>query len=292
MWNLSASSSGIGSGVCYTVGMQVGSYIKKTQADLTQAGIGTARLDCLIMLEDVTGKDRAWLLSHPEAKLTQQQLVTLDANVARRLQHIPMAQIRGKTEFFGRDFIINKHVLEPRPESETMIELLLDLALPKGAEIIDVGTGSGALGITTKLELTDTKVTLIDLDPQCVGVAKKNAAKHKVEVKIVKGDLLTPVMPLKKGTFYTLICNLPYVPENFAINQAAMNEPCVAIFGGKDGLELYKRLFEQINSSEIKPIYLCCESLPFQHEALQAIAHESGYELLKEVDFIQVFQKS
>jgi release factor glutamine methyltransferase len=271
--------------------MKTEQWLREATKTLEAAGIGTARLDCLVLLEDATAKDRAFLLANPKTELTADQLQKLNEQMEKRVKHIPLAQIRGKTEFFGREFIIDEHVLEPRPESETMIELLLGLGLQKGAEIIDIGTGSGALGITTKLELTDTKVTLIDLDEHCLEVAKRNAKNHEADVKILKGNLLAPVMPLKKGTFYTLICNLPYVPEKFEINQAAMNEPRLAIFGGEDGLKLYKQLFEQIIDSTVKPIYLCCESLPFQHKVLKAIAKQADYKQLKEADFIQIFEK-
>lgn len=269
--------------------MRIDVWLSGATKKLQSAGIGTARLDCLVLLGDVLGKNKAYLLAHPEITIDKKSLVKLEQQIRKRIQHIPIAYIRGKTEFYGREFAINEHVLEPRPESETMMDLLLDLPLPKGSEIIDVGTGSGALGITAKFHLTDIEVVLIDIDNECLKVAKENAQKHKIDVKLLKGDLLTPVIPLKSGTFYTLILNLPYVPDNFEINDAASNEPRLAIFGGEDGLDMYRRLFEQVFNSEIKPIYLCCESLPFQHAALKLIARESGYKQYKEADFIQIF---
>src|SRR4051812_18952492 len=96
---------------------------------LRDAGIGTARLDAMVLLEDCLSKDRAHLLAHPELELTAEQEKLLDAQIKRRLAHEPLAYIRGKTEFYGRDFLINKYVLEPRPESETIIDLLKKLPL-------------------------------------------------------------------------------------------------------------------------------------------------------------------
>lgn len=267
--------------------MKVNGWLKSATKQLETADIGTARLDCLVLLEDALGKDRSYLLANPDISISTEVLDGLDEQIERRSQHIPLSQIRGKTEFYGREFIINEHVLEPRPESETMIDLLLELELPKDSQIVDVGTGSGALGITAKLGLPEINVMLVDIDQACLAVAKKNAKKHTVVVEIIKNDLL----PAEVRTM-TVLANLPYVPENYQINQAAMNEPRLAIFGGKDGLDVYRRLFEQITNSENKPIYLCCESLPFQHETLKAIAQKSGYKLHKEADFIQVFQKA
>ncbi len=265
--------------------MKLNDWLKSTTKQLEKAGIGTARLDSLVLLEDALGKDRAYLLAHPETELTEVQFEKLEKQIEKRKKHIPLAQIRGKTEFYGREFIINEHVLEPRPESETMIDLLLELKPAKGSVIVDAGTGSGALGITTKLELPEVKVTLIDIDPACLEIAKKNAQKHSVVVKILENDLLP-----NDDRIDFVLANLPYVPENYQINQAAMNEPRLAIFGGEDGLDVYRHLFEQISDSEYSPLYLCCESLPFQHEALKALAEKAGYKQLKEADFIQVFK--
>ena len=125
---------------------------------------------------------------------------------------------------------MNKHVLEPRPESETMIDLLKASNLPAGSHIADVGAGSGALGITAKLELPNTYVDLVEIDTAAVTVARKNVNKFSVVVNCVKSDLLTQTT----GNYVVILANLPYVPDNFHINQAAQAEPRLAIFGGGD----------------------------------------------------------
>src|SRR3990167_7586357 len=107
--------------------MRVEAWLKQATQELETAGIGTARLDCLVLLEDLTGKDRAYLLAHPEFPVKGSTFHKLEKQIEKRKKHVPLAQIRGKTEFYGREFIINQDVLEPRPESETMIELLKEL---------------------------------------------------------------------------------------------------------------------------------------------------------------------
>lgn len=263
--------------------MRIKDWLADSQRQLEKAGITTARLDCLVLLEDVTGRDRAWLLANPEAKLTAAQQKKLNTKVAQRSKHQPLAYIRGKTEFFGRQFIINKDVLEPRPESETMIEQLKKL--PQPAHIIDIGTGSGALAITAKLEIPQATVTGVDIDPACLKVARQNATQHKGEVSFHKSDLLSAV---DVGPNTTLLCNLPYVSDSYTLNDAAMNEPRLAIFGGKDGLDHYRNLFQQINGLKTKPTYVLTESLPFQHADLATIAKDNGYNQLEEDDFVQV----
>jgi len=273
--------------------MKINDFLTESTKILNESGIGTARLDALILLEDILNQNRAWVLAHPETVLQTKTLRTLEKQIEKRKKHIPIAQILGKTEFYGRIYIINEHVLEPRPESETMIDLLKQILgtriQEKGYRIIDVGTGSGALAVTAKLELPQSEVAGIDIDLKCLVVAKKNATKLNADVTFYKGDLLEPVYSLNPLPCI-LLCNLPYVPETYEINQAAMNEPRLAIFGGEDGLDVYKRLFEQISDSETKPVYLCCESLPFQHQTLELVAQKSGYKQLKAADLIQIFE--
>lgn len=266
--------------------MLVDLWLKKATTAFEKVGIGTARLDALVLLEDATGKDRAYLLAHPEINLTNNQLEKLAKQTEQRKKHVPLAQIRGKTEFYGREFIINKHVLEPRPESETMIDLLKSLKLPTSPVVTDIGTGSGAIGITAALEIPESEVVLTDIDLKCLRVAHQNTVKHAVDVEIMQADLLTNVSKAD-----VVLSNLPYVPDSCEINRAAMNEPRIAIFGGQDGLDLYRKLFEQIATLKEKPLFVLTESLPFQHKKLAQIAKRARYKQSKEIDFIQVFAK-
>jgi release factor glutamine methyltransferase len=262
--------------------MIVSEWLSAAAQTLNAAGVTTARLDSLVLLEDCLQKERSHLLAHPETKLTNAQEKTLTTQLERRAQHEPLAYIRGTTEFYGRDFIIDHRVLEPRPESETIIELLKGLKLPVKPQIVDVGTGSGMLAITAKLELPQAVVTAVDIDPNCLAVGVQNAQKHQLDITFLEQDLYD-------GPADILLCNLPYVPDNFQINQAAMHEPRLAIFGGSDGLDLYRKLFSQLKH---KPTYILTESLPPQHETLAAIATEYGYTLAKTDDFIQLFTRS
>lgn len=255
---------------------------------LGQTGISTARLDCLVLLEDVLQTSRAQLLAHPERKLTPGQQHLLQKLIKRRAAHEPLAYLRHKTEFYGREFYIDHHVLEPRPESETMIDLLKQLALPDNTVVADIGTGSGALAITAKLELPKAVVIGIDIDPSCLTVATRNAHKLNAAVTFLEGNLLDPLVHLDSRPA-VLLCNLPYVPDSFQINPAAMREPRIAIFGGTDGLNLYRAMFTQLRDLAQKPRYILTEAMPPQHSDLRGIAASSRYTLANTDDFIQVF---
>lgn len=268
--------------------MKANDWLAQAQTQLQQADIATARLDALVLLEDCLLQDRAYILAHPELQLSPKRLSILQQQLTRRSNHEPLAYIRGKTEFYGRKFFIDERVLEPRPESETMIELLKQQAQPTST-IADIGTGSGALAITAQLELPEARVAAVDIDPACLSVAAKNAAFHKADVTLFPGDLLQPF--LQKSCNFApdvLLCNLPYVPDNFQINHAATHEPALALFGGPDGLDLYRTLFAQAAKLPKKPVILT-ESLPPQHPALTDIVTSYDYRQKVEDDFIQLF---
>lgn len=273
--------------------MRVDAFLARSGAKLAAAGIGSAQLDCLILLEDTLHKDRSWLLAHPEHQIKSEQLKKLNKQITQRSAHEPLAYIRGYTEFYGRRFKVNKRVLEPRPESETMIELLKQLVnrlqvtgySASGLKIADVGTGSGALGITAALELQNHNVDLFDIDAGALAVAKHNCVLHELHMRTVKRDLLRN----NHKAYDIILANLPYIPSHWQLHRSVAMEPKIALLGGQDGLALYKRLFEQLGHFSWKPQYVLTESLPPQHHALALVAQAAGFKLEESRDFIQVF---
>jgi release factor glutamine methyltransferase len=265
---------------------KAGEWLAGATRKLDSTGISTARLDCLVLLEDETGKDRGWLLAHPEFILQRSEIKNLSTKVAQRALHVPLAYIRGKAEFYGREFAVSEHTLVPRPETETMIELLIGLNTRPDTHILDVGTGSGCIAVTAALELPGSIVFACDIDAECLRIARQNTKRLKAKISFFESNLLERAEPAD-----ILLCNLPYVPDNFQINTAATHEPYHALFGGPDGLDLYRTLFQQIVSNAWKPRHILTESLPPQHEALKAIAKAAGYHLTKTDDFIQLFQR-
>jgi release factor glutamine methyltransferase len=267
--------------------MEICTWLKNAEKVLAGVGIRTARLDALVLLEDVTGHDRAWLLARPEHELSPDEQALLTKLLNQRAEHQPLAYVRGKTEFYGRTFVITPAVLEPRPESETMIDLLKRLPnLPTEPRIADVGAGSGALGITAKLELPTAHVELLEIDPPAIKIAQKNVDKYTTNVPVIRSDLLGS----SSQNNNVLLCNLPYVPDSYTINSAALREPKIAIFGGQDGLDLYRKLFDQIKKLSAQPLFILTESLPPQHEILASIATKADYQPAQIDDFIQVFK--
>lgn len=266
--------------------MSVGEFINAATKRLELGEIPSARLDCLILLEDILDRERSWILAHPETILTNYQKNKLNKQIELRKNHLPLAYIRGVSEFYGRKFKVNRHVLEPRPESETMLTLLRKLPLPHKPIIADVGTGSGCLGITAALEIPKSKVDLYDIDSSALAVARHNAHTHEVHIELHKRDLLSRPTAL----YDVVMANLPYVPDSWDINRAAAHEPRLAIYGGEDGLAVYRRLFSQLSAYTWKPEFVLTEALPPQHPALENIALANGFKLQELSDFIQIFR--
>jgi release factor glutamine methyltransferase len=267
---------------------QAGDFLAEATKTLRTAGIDSARLDVMILLEDAIGRNRAYLLAHPEHPLTAGQTDTLHTQVRRRAQHLPLAYIRGTAPFYGRMFTVNEQVLVPRPETEAMIDMLKALPLGKAPRIADIGTGSGCIGITAKLELPAANVWLYDIDFAALLVAKSNAHDLHAAVHTAQADLLQDVTE----PFDLIATNLPYVPTTLAINEAAKHEPELALFAGSDGLDAYRAFWQQLGARSQKPTYVLTESLIIQHAKLAALASLAGYKLTGTDHLVQQFTLS
>lgn len=267
--------------------MTVGTFLQTNTDLLQQAGVETARLDCLILLEDVLNVGRGHLLAHPEIDLTSQQQAILQNNIAKRQQHTPLAYIRGKAAFYGRDFLVSESVLVPRPESEAIITLLKELPLINSTTIADIGTGSGCLAITAALEIPQAIVDAYDISPDALVVAQQNATALDATVHFHVSDLLQSVKQHD-----VLLANLPYVPDLFSVNEAARHEPQLALFSGADGLDHYKIFWHQIHAASQKPQFVITEALPSQHHAVAQLARHAGFVQERKDGLVQLFARA
>lgn len=265
-------------------------WLSVQSARLSEAGIQTARLDCLVLLEDETGLSRAHLLANNLLALNNLQLEHLEKALEKRLQHQPLAYIRGFGEFYGRRFTVNGDVLVPRPESETIVDLVLNIPDigRNGLVILDIGCGSGCLGLTLGLEIPSAKVILSDISGKALKVCQANAKQLGVtNIEIVQRSLLksAPICDV-------VVANLPYVPIEYPVNKAAQQEPSMALFSGKDGLDDYREFWRQILAEfnlHSRPKHVVVEALPEQHSALEQLAEKAGYQLIASQDYIQHF---
>jgi release factor glutamine methyltransferase len=207
------------------------------------------------LLMFVLGCDRAYLYGHGERELTPQEFGGYDDVLAQRAQGIPSQYITGHQEFWGMDFIVTPAVLIPRPETEHLIETVLPLAqVLQHPRIVDVGTGSGCIALALARELPDAEIDAVDISPDALEIARRNAARHQLEqqVHFHQSDLLTGFPP---ASFDLIVSNPPYVGESEE-DQVQLEvrkfEPRNAVFAGSTGLEVIQRLIPQ-SKAALKP---------------------------------------
>ena len=220
--------------------MNIRTALLQGQQLLEEARIAVPRLTAEVLLAHAIGCDRAWLFAHSDEQLKEVWWIHFGRYLHERLGGKPTQYITGRQEFYGRQFQVTPDALIPRPETEHAVEAALEHAA--GAEwIADIGTGSGAIGITLALE-TKAQVVCTDISEAAVRVAMKNAHRLGAAVHFAVGDLGAA---LRSGIFDLVVCNPPYVPDGGNENiqrEVRDHEPRIAIFGGFDGLDVYRRL--------------------------------------------------
>lgn len=218
-----------------------------------------ARRDAELLLLHVLQIDRAMLLAHPDRSLTSDQLAAYDAAIARRLGHEPIQYITGRQEFFGLQLRVTPATLIPRPETEILVEAVLDrLPHDRPLRILDIGTGSGAIALALAEHLPQAGITAIDLSSEALEVARENAVSHRLDqrIRFLKSDLLTGLPENERvSTFDAIVSNPPYIPERDRSSlhpQVRDHEPALALFAGPSGLDIYRRLIPAAHAA-LKP---------------------------------------
>lgn len=236
-----------------------------------------------LILAHILKKSREYVLTHPDIALTKHQQKQYRNMAARRLKNEPLAYILGHKEFYGLDFKVSPQTLIPRPETELLIEEVLRLK-PKNSFIIDVGTGSGNIIISLSKNIKEKNTYFgVDISEKALAVAKYNARKHKVyrKIRFIKSDLMDHFIKYRPLNIKQLIivANLPYLSEkiyNSTMPDVKNHEPKIALYGGSDGLEYYKRLFKQIQiiKENCYMLHVSCymEISPEQKKKLSKIA--------------------
>jgi release factor glutamine methyltransferase len=217
---------------------------------LEAAGVETPRISAEVLVFHVLRCDRAYLFAHPERELTPDEEKLYDALICRRASGEPLQYLTGHQEFWKADFLVSPAVLIPRPETEHVVEVVLDLvhhfALGPGLKIIDVGTGSGAIAITLARELPQAEVYATDLSADALDVARSNAQRLSARVCFAQSDVLVGIKP--DATFDFVVSNPPYVGLNEAdkVQEVVKHyEPHMAVFAGYEGLDVIRRLIPQ-----------------------------------------------
>jgi release factor glutamine methyltransferase len=210
--------------------------LRSATAVLERAGSDTSRLDAELLLASALGVGRERLVLDAASDVDPAVLVRLGRLVARRCAHEPVAYILGRKEFRHITLVLDDRVLIPRPETELLVEV--GLTLPRGARVLDVGTGSGAVALALKDERPDLEVSGSDLSADAIAVASENARRLGLEVQFVQADLLDGA----PAGVDAVLANLPYVSEDSPLAPELSYEPRAALFAGADGLDVIRRL--------------------------------------------------
>lgn len=260
-------------------------WLTAATKQLKDVGITSARLDAEIILAHTLNRSRMWLHAHSDESFDAGRQEIADTRILLRRDHTPIAYITGHKEFYGHPFKVTPSTLIPRPESENLIELLKRYVTPRHTTLIDVGTGSGCLGITAKLEFSHLSVTLSDISRHALTIAKQNAETLHAEVETVESDLLPP-----SGQYSIIVANLPYVDHEWERNKETDFEPPLALFAENDGRALIEQLIDQASNQLIPGGLLLLEADPRQMNALRLYGENHGFEHVVTHDFSILFR--
>lgn len=221
----------------------IGSLLKWTEGFFAEKGIDTPRLDAEILLAHVLEKERIYLYAHFDEPMTSTELSAYKEMIKKRAARYPVAHILGIKPFMGLDFIVNEHVLVPRPETELLVEAVLEIC-PKEVpvRILDMGTGSGAILLSLLSYLPQATGTGVDISSDALKIAAENGeALHIDRVQWVNSDLFTNV---EAHEYDWLVSNPPYLtaPDMQNLEEEVKYDPETALYGGTDGLDIYRRL--------------------------------------------------
>jgi release factor glutamine methyltransferase len=230
--------------------------------------------DVDLLLSDVLSMSLALLYAHGEIEVDASRI---EPSLRRRYAGEPLQYIRGRTEFYSREFLVDDRVLIPRPETELLVETAIERA-PRGARVIDIGTGSGCIAISIESERTDLRVTGVDRSVAALAVASQNRRQLDSRVSLAASDLFDAIL----GTFDIIVSNPPYVPQpeyEQLATEVRVHEPRLALTPGPRGTEIIERLLDQSHARLAPEGLLIIEVGYGQDEAIREIAEAKRYEI-------------
>lgn len=265
-------------------------WLESATASLRDVSIESARLDANLLLAYGLNRSREHVITHEDDSISVEEARYLETLLNKRLARVPLAYITGAKEFYGREFTVTPDTLIPRPESEAIIAILQEIFSERSDEglwLYDIGTGSGCLAVTAKLEFPSVHIVASDTSKTAIQIAQKNAARYSADLSFVLSDLFSN-LTIKQPSY--VIANLPYVPVDMITSDEITKEPAGALFSGNDGLEHYRKFWQQVKALDNKPAEILTESLTSQHDALISLAQIAGYKITDTKDLIQRFQ--
>jgi release factor glutamine methyltransferase len=262
--------------------MLIREALAQGSADLKFAGIKTPGLDASLLLAHILNTSRTKLIAKGTDRISEKKCAAFCELIERRANGECTAYIIGKKEFRGLEFEVNKSVLVPRPETETLVETAIDIVQKNSiVNILDLCTGSGAVAISLKNEMPTCEITATDISPNAINTAIRNAEKllGGNSIKFFQGDLYHALPDSPPTTYSLIVSNPPYIPseEIQTLSAEVQNEPRIALDGGISGLETIERIIEKTSNHLQKNGYLLLEADPRQMEQITTLLEKKGF---------------
>lgn len=264
-------------------------YLEARKAFMDIEQEQTASLLARSLLCYVSGKTREQIVADREMYASQEVCNAMEDAVARVLAGEPLAYVLGEWTFYGMTLYIDRHVLIPRDDTCALAQLAIKRALylDQNPRILDLCTGSGCIGLAIANRVKDAHVTLADISPEALAVAKKNVTRHQMTARVacVQADALAEA-PAFLGKFHMIVSNPPYITteEMQQLPDSVKDyEPHLALHGGTDGLDFYRSIVKNYTAALQPGGYLCFEYDPSQGDDIAALLEENGYTILDRV---------
>ena len=227
--------------------VSIAQAVAEAAEKLRRGGVNEARSEATLLLGHTLGRDRAFAIAHADGEVPTERLVRFREFVARRAAGEPLQYITGHQEFFRLDFEVTPAVLIPRPETELIVEAVLELFRNTASfSFADIGTGSGCVSVSILHERLNAEAIAIDASSDALNIAQRNAQRHNVETRLqlLESDLFAGLTATK--SFDLIVSNPPYVSdeEMKVLQREVRREPSVALAGGVDGLDVIRRLLD------------------------------------------------
>ena len=236
-------------------------------------------LKAKILLANILNKDKNYLLINEKELLDENVVKKYIEDLRKICSGIPLQYITKSQEFFGLNFYVDENVLIPQPDTEILVEEVIKICKDKNKKlkILDLCTGSGSIGISIEKNIDNCEVTLSDISSKALDVAKKNCSNlGKEEIKIIESDLFNNI----KETFDIIVSNPPYIKKDVikTLSKEVQNEPHLALDGGEDGLEIYKKIIKEAYKFLNKDGYLCLEiGYDQKEDVIKLLEKENNY---------------
>lgn len=241
--------------------MLIKEAIRKGMISLKTNNIQEPNLKSRLLMQYILNKPRQYLLIHDNEELTNKQEKAYLENIEKMIKGVPLQHITHSQEFMKMNFYVNENVLIPRPDTEILVEEVINIAKKINAKkILDLCTGSGAIAISLAKYIENSQITAVDISEEALRIAKLNAVNNNVEDKItfVKSDLFENIV---KEKYDIIVSNPPYIKKDFMkkLDKEVQQEPYIALDGGYDGLDFYRKIISEGYQYLKFKGYLCME---------------------------------